>query len=315
MIQISVLVPTYRRPRLLRSCLDALAEQDLPFEEFEIVVVNDGSGAATESELARAAGRLPNLAAISFPENRGPAAARNRAVAESTGRLMLFLDDDVVAPPGLLRQHLRAHAQGDERLGVLGRVDWHPELRVTPFMQWLDHSGLQFAYDTWLREGPVEPAYAAFYTANLSMCREIFDASGGFDERFPYPAYEDMELAWRLSRHGFCLRYEPDIQAYHRRAITLADFRRRMAKVAESARVLAAVQPHFPIEEDTPLAGLCGPTQRLALAVGGRAARLIGRRGMLGRHYRAEIAKSYLEGRRRAEARLQTAPSSGGGAD
>lgn len=304
MIRLSVLVPTYRRPGLLRSCLAALAAQDEPSDSFEVVVVNDGSGADTERELERADAVMTNLTVVNLPHNQGPAAARNRAVAESRASILLFLDDDVVAPRELVGQHIHAHAVDDPTLGILGRVAWHPDLVVTPFMTWLDDSGLQFAYDTWLQAGPVDPPYGAFYTANLSMRRQLFEQSGGFDERFPYPAYEDMELAWRLTQLRFRLVYRPDVLAYHSRAISLSDFRRRMSKVAESARVLAAVQPEFPLEEGAPLAGHRGRRGRLALAVAAPFARLLRRRDLLEKHFRAEIAASYLAGRRRAETRL-----------
>lgn len=295
MIRLSVLVPTYERPGLLRACLASLAAQDVPADDFEVVVVDDGSGPAVQREVDRARASMPNLVGFRLAQNGGPAAARNRAVAASSGAVVLFLDDDVVATPSLVRCHLDHHGAGDELLAVLGRVAWHPELRVTPFMRWLDRSGLQFAYETWLREGPVAPPYAAFYTANLSMSRALFERGGGFDERFPYAAYEDMELAWRLTGAGLHLDYRPDALAYHRRGITLADFRGRMTRVGESAALLAAAQPGFPLDDDAPLAGQASARRRLALAVLARVAPWTAWREQ---HYRAEVAAAYLRGRR-----------------
>jgi len=295
MIRLSVLVPTYDRPGLLRSCLASLADQDAAPGDFEVVVVDDGSGPAVAREVERARERATNLLGVRLAANSGPAAARNRAVAESSGPLLLFLDDDVVAAPSLVRRHLEHHDDGDDSLAVLGRVEWHPDLRVTTFMRWLDLSGLQFAYETWLREGPVNPPYAAFYTANLSMTRALFERGGGFDQRFPYAAYEDMELAWRLTAAGLRLEYRPDALAYHRRGITLSDFRRRMTRVGQSAAVLAAVQPDFPLDDDAPLAGQGTARRRAALAVLARVAPWTGWREQ---HYRAEVAAAYLTGRR-----------------
>ncbi|MBV8958858.1 MAG: glycosyltransferase family 2 protein, partial [Actinobacteria bacterium] len=180
MIDLSVLVPTFDRPGLLRSCLASLAAQDVPADRFEVVVVDDASGPDVGLEIARAKATMRNLVALRMDENAGPAAARNRAVGASSGALLLFIDDDIVAPPDLVARHLHHHAHGDDHVAVLGRVTWHPDLTVTPFMRWLDRSGLQFAYETWLRDGPVDPPYAAFYTANLSMRRALFVAGGGF---------------------------------------------------------------------------------------------------------------------------------------
>lgn len=301
MIDLSVLVPTFDRPGLLRSCLASLAAQEVPRGAFEVVVVDDGSGPAVADEVARARAVMPDLVALRLDANAGPAAARNRAVDASSGALLLFVDDDIVAPPDLVARHLHHHAGRDDQLAVLGRVAWHPDLTVTPFMRWLDRSGLQFAYETWLRDGPVEPPYAAFYTANLSMSRAMFVAGGGFDERFPYPAYEDMELAWRLTGMGLRLEYRADALAYHRRAITLPEFCARMTRVGESATLLSGVQPGFPLDDTLPLAGRRGRKRKLALAVASRLAPGAGKRTVWREErFGAAVAAAYLEGRTRA---------------
>jgi GT2 family glycosyltransferase len=252
--RLSVVTPTHRRPDLLERLLDSLREQTVAQDDFEIVVIDDGSGDDTPDLLERSVRAMPNLSFAVHEEPRGPAAARNHGVDLSHAPLVLFLDDDVEADRDLIDTHLRYHAEADDpNLGILGRVDWAPDLDITPFMRWLDTSGLQFAYDTWLREGPVEPPYAAFYTANLSMSRDLLVTSGGFDERFPYPAYEDMELAWRLHALGFRMDYRPAAHVFHTRAIDLPTFKRRMSRAAESAVLLGAVQPDFPLSpEHTP---------------------------------------------------------------
>lgn len=289
---ISVVVPTYRRPDLLVRCLDALDGQDLPRERFEVVVVDDGSGDATAQVLRR-----PGVNGLVQPVNAGPAAARNRGAGAATGQLLLFLDDDIVAAPDLLSTHLARHAAGDESLGVLGRVDWDPGLAVTPFMRWLDRSGLQFAYDTWLREGPVDPPYAAFYTANLSMHRSTFERSGGFDERFPYAAFEDMELAYRLTGAGFRLDYRPQARGWHTRAMDLPGFCRRMERVGESAELLRAAAPQFPLDDADLRRRHVSRWHRLRLrALAGRSD------DALARHYWAEVAAAYERGRRHGQA-------------
>jgi glycosyltransferase involved in cell wall biosynthesis len=288
---LSVVVPTYRRPELLRRCLDSLDRQNLPRERFEVIVVDDGSGDETAGVLDRA-----GVVALAQPRNAGPAAARNRGVAQARGRLVLFLDDDVAATPDLLSTHLALHDAADDRLlGVLGRVDWDPALTVTPFMRWLDRSGLQFGYETWLREGPVDPPYAAFYTANLSMHRDLLDEVGGFDERFPYAAFEDMELAFRLAAAGFHLDYRPAAQAFHTRSMDLPGFSRRMEKVGESAELLRRAAPDFPLDDDALRERHVSWARRTRL-------RLAGRRDDDARRqfYWAQVAAAYDRGRRRA---------------
>ena len=288
MTRLSVVLPTYRRPELLERCLTALAASDL--DSYEVLAVDDGSGDRTPEVLRSYESRLP-LQAVVQPHNGGPASARNAALQRAQAELVLFLDDDVVAPPGLLRQHVEQHAAAqDPQLAVLGRVEWHPSLEVTPFMRWLDRSGLQFAYDTWLRAGPVDPPYAAFYTANLSMHRETVLAAGGFDERFPFPAYEDMELAYRLTERGLRMEHAPELLAWHARAIDLATFRRRMAMVARSAAMLRVASPDFPLDDAGLLDRDVRRRERWRLAA--RAA-LLRRDDDRAAHYWAQIGHAY----------------------
>jgi GT2 family glycosyltransferase len=291
--RLSVVVPTYQRSALLDRCLTALAGSDLC--EYEVVAVDDGSTDNTAQVLRRHVGRLP-LTALAQPRNAGPAAARNRGVAAARAPLILFVDDDIVVTSTLLRRHLELHdASSDPLLCVLGRVDWHPDLTVTPFMRWLDRSGLQFAYDTWLREGQVDPPYAAFYTANLSVNRELLVEAGGFDERFPFPAYEDMELAYRLTQRGLKMHYRPAALAWHARAIDLAAFRRRTAMVATSAALLRDTSPHFPLDDRGLLAQDRRRRDRWRTAA---RASLLRREADRSEHYWAQVAHAYARASR-----------------
>lgn len=289
MSALSVVIPTYQRAALLDRCLSALVTATA-VADVEVVVVDDGSTDDTAAVLQRYADRLP-LTALVQPRNAGPAAARNRGVQAARADLVLFLDDDVVVTPDLLEMHLALHAEaGDPLLCILGRVDWHPDLTVTPFMRWLDRSGLQFAYETWLREGPVDPPYAAFYTANLSVRRDLLMRVGGFDERFPYPAYEDMELAFRLSQQGLRMEYRPAALAWHARAIDLATFRRRMQMVARSAALLGRAAPDFPLDDSDLLGRDRRRRDRWLLAA--RAA-LLRREKDRAEHFWAQIGHAY----------------------
>ena len=295
-VEMSVVVPTYRRPGLLQRCLAALDEQDLPAERFEVIVVDDGSADATADVLAQAGG---NVVPLAQPANAGPAAARNRGIRTASGPLVLFLDDDVVAAPDLLSTHLALHSSArDPLLGILGRVDWHSSIRPTPFMHWLDRSGLQFAYDTWLSEGAVDPPYAAFYTANLSVPRDLLLDAGGFDERFPYAAFEDMELAFRMTKRGFHLDYRPQARAFHTRAMALPDFCVRMTKVGESAELMRQTAPEFGLDDAQLRAQ---DVSRLEL-LRRRVAATRGGDRPLGPYYWAVVGRAYARGRRRVTA-------------
>ena len=98
--RISVILPTRDRLDSLRRTLDSLRAQDYPGERYEIVVTDDGSLDGTPAFLAQQAGA--GLLRAVRTCGRGPAAARNAALAVAGGELLVFTDDDCVVPPDWL---------------------------------------------------------------------------------------------------------------------------------------------------------------------------------------------------------------------
>src|ERR1035441_8611678 len=105
-MQISVIIATYNRCKLLSRTLPALWSQLFPSDEYEVIVVVDGSTDGTV-EYLRTHSDHPNLRVIEQP-NRGQAAAINAGLKASRGELVLFLDDDILVGPTLVAEHARA---------------------------------------------------------------------------------------------------------------------------------------------------------------------------------------------------------------
>jgi glycosyltransferase involved in cell wall biosynthesis len=111
----SVVVPTYNRAdgieRILRPLLDDPATE-------EVVVVVDGSPDGTADRLRRLEAAEPRLRAVVI-ENRGEMGAREIGAREARGDVVVFIDDDVLAEPGLVSGHVRAHSEiGDGKVVV-----------------------------------------------------------------------------------------------------------------------------------------------------------------------------------------------------
>ncbi len=142
--EVSVIVPTHNRRRLLAEMLAALAAQERA-PRFEVVVVDDGSRDDTARWLRDGGGR--GVRVLTQP-HRGSAAARNAGIRAARARLIAFLGDDTVPEPGWLARHYACHeaAGGDPMLAVIGHVAWHPRVKVTPFLQYLNEQGKQFGY-------------------------------------------------------------------------------------------------------------------------------------------------------------------------
>lgn len=203
--RISVIVPTCNRAAAVRLCLSALAAQRVPPEDFEVVVVDDGSTDDTE---AAAASRPALRVTYVRQENAGANAARNRAVNHAAAPLLLFVNDDTIADPGLLAVHLEAHAAApDPRLAVLGRMTIHPDYARSPFSPL--HHDASFAP----LAGRDEVPWTSFFTCNVSVKAAFLAEVGGFDSALRW--HEDIELGERMHRHGLRLLYRPEALGYH----------------------------------------------------------------------------------------------------
>jgi glycosyltransferase involved in cell wall biosynthesis len=205
---ISVVIPTFNRRERLARVLRSLAEQDVE-AAFEVVVISDGSTDGTEEYLR--SGGLPLPVKPLFQRNRGPAAARNNGVERASGELVIFLDDDVVAEPGLLQAHLRAHRRWGGRAVVIGPMLNPVDHAMSPWIAW-EQAMLHKQYDD-MRDGKYGATARQFYTGNASVRREHLLEAGGFNSRFRRA--EDIELAFRLDDMGLTFHFAADAQGFH----------------------------------------------------------------------------------------------------
>jgi GT2 family glycosyltransferase len=234
MVRLSVVIPTFRRPDVLPRTLAALERQTIGPGAFEVVVAEDARGRPDPAVAeAVAAERRPYATRHLIAPAAGASAARNAGWRAARAPLVLFIGDDILADDRMLAEHLRLHERHPEdEVGVLGRVRWARELRVTPFMRWLE-GGVQFDFD---RIEGEEAGPGRLYTSNASLKAAMLERVGGFDEeRFPFH-YEDIDLGLRLAEHGFRLLYARRASARHLHQIDFDEYARRMAAVARAER-------------------------------------------------------------------------------
>jgi len=232
----SAIIPTRNRCEILARALEAYLEQTALQAVSEIIVSDDGSTDRTPFVVSQFANVSPVPVRYLRQEHRGAAAARNLAIREARGDLLLFTDDDVIPSPTLVEEHSKWHRQNpDPRVAVSGSVPWHPEVHPTPFMHWLIRGGPLFD----LRECSKrrELGFEYFVTWNLSLKAKFLRENGTFDEDFRV-YYEDYELGYRLSKKGLRLLYNPSAVGYHYRYVSLADVCRRAQLVAAAEKVL-----------------------------------------------------------------------------
>ena len=217
---LSVVIATKDRAAFLARALDSLAQQrDAP--EFEVVVVDNGSGDETQSVVTQRSANSPFALHLEFvPEpNRG--LARNRGVARSSGDVIVFVDDDVWLPSGFLAAHARAHASADSSATAAGPIINVPSYDVQP------------------APTPANGSRAFLCTCNASLRRAAFDAVGGFDEAFDLYGWEDTDLGIRLRRSGVKRVYAWDAFLYHIKPATTETLDSLLRKAREKGRMAA----------------------------------------------------------------------------
>jgi GT2 family glycosyltransferase len=204
LLPISIVMPTYRRNSVLIATIRHLLDLDPKPAEILVLDQTEKHQEAVESTLREwevaGAIRLIRLAEPSIPR------AMNRGLCEAGQDVVLFIDDDIVPESGLLQRHLRALERTGAAL-VAGRVvqPWHEGKDFS------EHEGFHFAsmQAGWIGE---------FMGGNFTVRREIALRLGGFDEQFVSVAYNfEAEFAYRLSRAGHRIFYEPAACVHHLR--------------------------------------------------------------------------------------------------
>jgi GT2 family glycosyltransferase len=196
---VAVAISTYNRRERLTTLLATLECQTMPKEQFEVVIVDNGSGDGTLDELATLRSRTSlRLNVVRVDVNNGPAHGRNAAWRASRAPVVAFTDDDCTPTPRWLELGL---AEIDRGTGiVVGRTSPRPDQLhlLGPFSRTMDTNDERY-----------------FATCNVFYRRTDLEAVGGFDEGFTTPAGEDTDLAYRVRRLGRTTAFAPEALVYH----------------------------------------------------------------------------------------------------
>ena len=207
---LSVIVPSYNGTQVLPRCLSALIASDLPRDDWELIVVDDGS---TDDTVGVAAQWADVIVRLPGPPH-GPAYGRNRGADAARGEVLVFIDSDVVVHGDTLRRLAWSFASERQLGAVFGSYDDRPpaEGLVSRYRNLLHH------YHHQQNPGPAE----TFWAGCGAIRSEPFHAVGRFDEwQYPRPSIEDIELGHRLHAAGHPIRLDPTIQCTHLKRWTL----------------------------------------------------------------------------------------------
>jgi glycosyltransferase involved in cell wall biosynthesis len=221
-LRTSVIIPTYNRAVLLGYTLESLAQQDLPKDQFEVLVVDDGSRDATEAVARGFADRLDLRYFHQPDEGFRVAAARNIGIRHAVGDICLFVDSGVLLHSGCVRAHVASHDAvagpaavsgyvycfnlgNEEAVQISDVVDVEePDTTIDLLRRqrrWLDIR--EDFYTKYSDDFSSVPApWYVYWTCNASARTEQIRAVGMFDEAFRRWGGEDIDLGYRLHRSG-----------------------------------------------------------------------------------------------------------------
>jgi glycosyltransferase involved in cell wall biosynthesis len=212
---------TYNRADRLENLAAAMRAQDCPIP-FEILAVNNNSQDNTLAILEDLATRPGAPLRFVTETAQGIVPARNRAIEESLDSdIMVFIDDDELPQPGLLRSAYDAIVNdGAQCAGGRVEVDFSPHGRPT----WLEDDLLGFLAEVKYGDTPfwIEDDSTPIWTANIAYDMSLFrdDPALRFDKRYNREGTgmgggEDGIMLRTLRARGTRIRYRPDMAVWH----------------------------------------------------------------------------------------------------
>lgn len=234
----SVVMPTYRRAGIVERMVAALDRQTE--RSFEAIVVVDGDADDSAARLRALDTTFP-LTVIE-QENAGAATARNTGASAARGDLLLFLDDDMEADPGLLAAHAASHAAGADI--VIGHLPLHPDSPPTLISEGV--GGWAQRRRERLESARENLPLDDLLTGQMSVEREAFLRLGGFDGHFTRDGLyggEDLDFGYRALQDGMRIDFNPEAISYQYYDVDPEEYLKRSYETGRSDEELRVKHP------------------------------------------------------------------------
>jgi len=235
-MRLTVAICTYNRAELLQQTLTGLARQTFPADQFEVLVIDNNSTDRTPQVVAEFAGARTAPRHV-VETQQGLDHARNRAIAEARGEIVVFADDDILMEPDWLAQ-LAAPFAADSagRIGAVGGevIPVFPDGLPIWVAEW--HSPLAFRPDA----GPL-PSPQSPMGANMAFPAWIFKKLGSFHTALDRSGQNlfgggDTDMIRRVRAGGFEVWFAPAAVVRHQLPASRTTFRYATRHAFDSAR-------------------------------------------------------------------------------
>lgn len=217
-MDISILIPTYKRVQLLTTTLQSMSLLDTEGLSWEVLLIDNAGDEATKVLIEKFSKRLP----ISYlvEKKQGKNNALNIAILRAQGGLFIFADDDVITDKYWLRELWDGSNRWPDHDIFGGKILPKWPLKDHPFPD-IDKKILIGTYgiaDWNLGEGPCQ--VEKVYGSNMAIRKKIFQKSWKFNGEIGpcgenYIMGSETELLSRLEKAGFKAVYLPKAIVYH----------------------------------------------------------------------------------------------------
>ena len=206
MSAISVIIPTFNRAEMVCRCVQSILDTEWP--ELEVIVVDDCSPDDTMNKVKERFG--DKVKYIRNDRNSFQAVSRNNGAKIATGDYLFFLDDDNVVDRRIFAEMTQAFSE-NARLGLVAPMAIHMRPGKnnviwslgSDFNRWTSQPK-DYCPNLPVAELPGSPASypTSYYPNGFMVPRKVFDAVGGFDEKY-VQIFEESDFGWKIGEAGY----------------------------------------------------------------------------------------------------------------
>ncbi|MCF7830446.1 glycosyltransferase family 2 protein [Candidatus Gracilibacteria bacterium] len=208
-MKLSIIIPTIGRETLSKVLQGICDCEDFDKINPEVIIVFDGPSWNLSTDFT----------VLSTEDKKGVSSARNLGIENSTGDILVFIGDDTIPTKSWLKNVQNFHVSHPEKnMGLLGMVNWVPELAKDSFHQWLLNNA-QFSFSSIRKHGAT---WRHFYTSNISVKKELV-GNIRFPEDFSGWGFEDILFGYELHKKGLKLLFDENCEVLHDHPQTLEE--------------------------------------------------------------------------------------------
>jgi len=218
--RISIIIVSWNARSVVRECLPSVVATDYP--NLEIIFADNASTDGTAAWIAR---EYPSVKIVRHPENWLFARGNNAALPHTTGEYVLLLNNDVEVPPDWLHPLVETMEENPDVGAVQPKLLQYDDKNRFEYAGgaggFIDRAGYPFTrgrlFNTMERDhGQYDNPCDVFWATGAAVLlrRSALDEVGLLDERFEMHM-EEIDLCWRLHRHGYRVRVQPQSTVYH----------------------------------------------------------------------------------------------------